>query len=100
MRGVDSQGRRFVERTKTIDISDTGCQLRTAIPLKCGDFVEIKLVPPKGVAAPEETAKKFEVVWVEEEETGWSVGVRSFTNEKIWKVSFPSAKSSQEPRLK
>src|ERR1700693_5823770 len=61
--GVDRTGQPFVERTKTEDISDTGCRLVTAMAVKRGDMVNIRLTNPPGTRFPEELAQQFEVMW-------------------------------------
>jgi hypothetical protein len=87
--GVDGKGEPFVERTKTEDISDTGCRLVTTIPFKSDDVVDIRLAPPPGTRLPVETAVKFEIMWVQSTGTGWSIGARQIQDGEIWKVSFP-----------
>jgi hypothetical protein len=87
--GVDQEGLPFVERTKTEDISETGCGLVTAIPFKSGDLVDIRLTSPPGTRLPEENALKFEIRWVKPTGTGWSIGARKIQDGEIWKVSFP-----------
>jgi hypothetical protein len=98
--GVDEEGRTFVERTKTEDISETGCRFHTHVPLRCGDRLEIKMLPPVGLSFTEELTQQFEVMWVEEDDKGWSVGACKSTKGKIWKVSFPPPKSPHDPRSK
>jgi hypothetical protein len=98
--GFDEKGRSFVERTKTEDISEFGCRLNTSFHMKCGDQVQIKLIAPQGAKFPEEPAQQFEVMRVDKEKSGWSIGARKSTNEKLWKVTFPPPKSSPEPRSK
>jgi hypothetical protein len=98
--GFDLKGNPFVERTRTEEISESGCCLSTRVPLKCGDLLDIKLASPGGEMSPEESAHQCEVLWVTEGKTGWSVGVRTLQREKIWKVSFPPSKSSFEPHSK
>jgi hypothetical protein len=97
-KGVDEEGRTFIDRAKTEDISESGCRFKTKVPLRRGDRLEIKLIPPPGTDLPEQTSQPFEVMWVEEEEKGWSVGARKTTKEKIWKVSFPPPKPPHDPR--
>lgn len=87
--GVDRKGHRFVERTKTEDISDRGCRLFTTVPLTCGDLINIRLLIPEGTTLPEESAQQFEIMWVAPARTGWSIGARKVLGGKIWKVSFP-----------
>jgi hypothetical protein len=87
--GVDQRGHPFVERTKTEDISDTGCRLVTTIPFQCGDTVDIRLVRPPGTTLPEESTRKFEIVSVQPIGSGWSIGVHKIQDGEIWKVSFP-----------
>ena len=92
--GVDEKGQPFTDRTKTDDISATGCRLVTAIPLKCGDLVDIRLTAPEGSRLPPEIAQQFEIMWVHPVKSGWSVGARKMQDGKIWKVSFPPPRSS------
>ena len=87
--GIGQNGHPFVEQTRTNNISDEGCRLRTNIHLESGDLINIKLIVPNKREQMEEKAQPFEVVWVSPEETGWSVGARKISPEKIWKVSFP-----------
>jgi hypothetical protein len=98
--GVDRSGCAFVERTKTEDISDTGCRLFTTIPFKRGDLLDIKLVPPYGEKLPQENAWPFEIIWAKPTKSGWSVGARQIHGEKIWKVLFPAVKRSSETPAK
>jgi hypothetical protein len=87
--GIDAKGKPFVERTKTDDISATGCRLVTTIPVKCGDLVDIRLTVPEGSRLPPESAHQFEIMWVHPVRSGWSVGAHQLHEGKIWKVSFP-----------
>lgn len=98
--GVDEEGRTFVERTRTEDISETGCRFHTQVLLRSGDRIEIKVVPPGGQNFAAEPAQQFEVMWVEEKEKGWSIGARKCIKGKIWKVTFPPPKSPHDPRSK
>ena len=92
--GKDRNGQPVVEKTKTDDISDQGCRLVTTIPVKRGDVVDIRPTNPPGESLPEESAQQFEIMWVHATNSGWSVGARKVHDGKIWKVSFPPAKSS------
>ncbi len=98
--GVDEEGRTFVERTRTEDISDTGSRFHTHVPLRCGERLEIKVIPPAGLNFTEEPAQQFEVMWVEEDDKGWNIGVRKSTKGRIWKVTFPPPKPPHDPRSK
>jgi PilZ domain len=92
--GVDQEGQPFLERTKTEDISDTGCRLLTTIPVKCGDLLDIRLTTAEGTRLPEESALQFEIMWVHPTKSGWSIGTRQIQDGKIWKVSFPPPRAS------
>ena len=87
--GIDRDGRQFLERTKTEDISESGCRLQTKIPLETGTIVTIKLIAPPAVRSPEEIPVKFEIVWVAPENEGWTLGVRKVHQDKMWRVTFP-----------
>lgn len=92
--GVDGNGHPFTERTKTEDISDSGCRLLTTNSLKRGDHVDIRLAIPEGTRLPDESAQQFEVMWVHPTKAGWSIGARKTQDGKIWKVSSPPPRSS------
>lgn len=83
-----------MERTKTEDISETGCRLDTKVPVKCGDIVEIKLMAPPGTHLPEETPHQFEIMWVQPTKAGRSIGARKIRDGEIWKVTFPPPRTS------
>jgi PilZ domain len=100
IKGVDHDGRPFIERTKTENISDMGCRIRTEVHLKAGDTVEIRIIPPEGVAPPAEEAHRFKVMWVARRPSGWSVGARMLEPGKLWKVNFPVNKKPSEPSSK
>ncbi len=87
--GVDREGLPFSERTRTEDISDRGCRLEMNAPVNRGDLVDIRLIAPPGPKFPREDPHKFEVMWVQEKTSGWSIGAREIHDERIWKVSFP-----------
>ena len=92
--GVDRNGRPFIERTKTDDISESGCRLVTSVPLNCGDLIDIKLKLPPGASFPEESPQQFEVMWVHPIKSGWTIGARNIHGKQVWKVSFPPPKLS------
>ncbi len=96
--GFDQNGRPFVDRTRTENISESGCNLITSVPLQCGDLLNIKLIPPAGETLPEEDAHPFEVVQSSKEGAGWRTGVRQLRQEKVWKVSFPPRNPASEPQ--
>jgi hypothetical protein len=98
--GLDRTGRFFTERTKTGDISKTGCRFDLRTPVKRGDVVAIKLLPPRKAKLPEERPLLFEIVWAVSRKTGWTVGTRKLQDDNIWKVIFPPANQSSEPSAK
>ena len=87
--GIDKHGRKFVERTKTEDISEAGCRMNVKSPLRSGDFVDIKLVPPPAVRAEDGNSMRFQIVWVQPVDEGWTIGVQKVDKDKMWKVTFP-----------
>jgi len=91
--GFDRQGRSFVERTRTLDISESGCRIVTNAPLAPGDVISIRLLVPGGDDVSQETtACPFEVVWVEHFDSGWTAGAQKLAGNKPWKVTFPPDK--------
>jgi len=90
--GVDKHGRKFMERTKTEDISDAGCRMHIKSPLRSGDFVDIQLVPPPAVRSADGNSMRFQIVWVQPENGGWAIGAKKVDKEKMWKVTFPHSR--------
>ena len=91
--GTDRQGRTFAERTRTLDISESGCRIVTNAPLAPGDVISIRLLVPDGVDDPQEkTVCPFEVIWVEHFDSGWTAGTQKLAGNKPWKVTFPPDK--------
>ncbi len=97
---MDHNGNPFIERTKTENISDMGCRIRTQVHLRAGDTLEIQLILPEDIASPAEEAHRFRVMWVARRSSGWSVGVRMLDPGKFWKVTFPVNQKPAEPSAK
>ncbi|HVA95868.1 MAG TPA: PilZ domain-containing protein [Candidatus Dormibacteraeota bacterium] len=100
MSGIDHNGQPFIERTKTENISDTGCRIRTDVRLRAGDTVDVRMILPEDVTPSKEEAHKFKVMWVARRTSGWSIGARMLQPGKLWKVTFPVSKKSSEPSAK
>ena len=100
MSGIDYNGQPFIERTKTENISDTGCRIRTEVHLKAGDTVDVRLILPEDAKPSTEEARRFMVMWVARRPSGWSIGARMVQPGKFWKVTFPASKKSSEPSAK
>jgi hypothetical protein len=91
--GFDQIGHPFTERTRTEDISETGCRFDLLTPVKRGSVVTIELLLPSNIKLPEEKPGLFEIVWTVARTIGWTVGTRKLIGDKIWKVTFPQHSS-------
>jgi hypothetical protein len=98
--GTDRAGATFTERTKTLDISESGCRIETALHLERGDIISIKLLVPGG-NQPDIEPQYFRIMWVARKSVAGTstltVGARKLDGEKLWKVSFPPVKSAADP---
>src|SRR5262249_16639099 len=73
IRGMNSAGECFIERTKTQDISEFGCRIETEMPLSRGDVIAIKLLAPD---AEDSEPQLFEIIWTLRDPTGGTAGAR------------------------
>ncbi len=87
--GFDHSGRLFSEKTKTQDISETGCRFVLRTPLARGDVVAIKIVSQSDEALPSTKALLFQIAWVRRQGDGWMAGALKLQPDKLWRVAFP-----------
>jgi hypothetical protein len=99
--GFDPTGRLFTEQTKTLDISEFGCRFDLHTPVRSGNVLALRLLPPAKSTLPEGNPLLFEVIWSVSRRTGWTVGTRKLQDDKMWKVvTFPLANQSSKPAAK
>ncbi len=91
--GLDSSWRFFTERTKTVDISETGCRFYLKARPKPGDVVAIRLVSPQDIRPNLEKQFLFEIAWVAPEGDAWVVGASKLQPENIWHMVFPPSQT-------
>ena len=98
--GATRENRPFAERTRTSDVSESGCRFITDLPLVRGDIVSIRVVLPDGVGLfLEETACPFEIMWAEQSGKRWNVGARKLVASKPWKaITFPPERQPPQPK--
>jgi hypothetical protein len=93
--GFDRTGRLFTERTKTVDISEFGCRFDLHTPVKTGNVVALRLLPPSKESLPKGKPSLFEVMWSVSQRGGWTVGTRKVQNDEMWNVvTFPPTDKS------
>jgi len=93
--GFDRTGRLFSEKTKTLDISETGCRFLLKTPLVGGDVIAIRSITKTDSSPAVRKAVLFQVMWASREENAWAVGALKLQAEKIWRVAFPPSTSSE-----
>ncbi len=91
--GLDSSGHFFTERTKTMDISETGCRFYLKARLKPGDVLAIRLIRPQDSRPNQEKQFLFEIAWVAPEGDAWVVGAAKLQPENIWHMVFPHSQT-------
>jgi hypothetical protein len=89
--GIDCEGREFIERTKTEDISDSGCCVRTSVAVEKGSVLTVRLISPPAVLDSEEQVKQYEIIWSAQDDRGWTLGLKNLHSENPWKVRFPES---------
>ncbi len=94
--GFDRTARLFSERTKTTDISEVGCRfLAKKTRLAPGDVVAIKLLSRGDEQSSASKPLLFQIIWVQRELEGWTVGALKLQPENIWHVTFPPANQTK-----
>ena len=72
------------ERTTTLDISENGCRVATALPLARGDVINVALLGPPD-ASVEVRARWFEVMWTNKETNPRTIGIKQISGDSLWK---------------
>lgn len=86
--GFDSNGRFFVTRTVTHNISEGGCCLLLEGEPEPGGVLAIRVIQNDGQLHPQKPLL-FQVAWIEAEEGHWLIGARKLQPDNIWHVAFP-----------
>jgi hypothetical protein len=87
--GLDSSQKLFVERTVTLDVSETGCRFRLKTHLVQGEVVAIRLLTETEATGSAKPPILFEVAWVDHADDEWHAGAKKLQPSDIWHMNFP-----------
>jgi hypothetical protein len=82
--GIDRQGRAFHERTSTTNVSAWGCGFRISVELDIDDIVALQASPIENGGAATTRQSLFQIVRVNREADGWTVGAWKVDSENFW----------------
>ena len=89
--GFDRTGQFFSGYAMTANISERGCRFDLLYELLPGDAILVRLARPSGRFCGESRPIPFEIVWIEPNEHGWTVGAAKLRSEH-----FPSPRLTPE----
>lgn len=87
--GFDVAGKFFVEPTKTIDISETGCAFRLTRRVERGGIIAIKVMNTKNNAAS--SPLMYQIARATAQRDGWIHGAAKLQTRSLWSIVFSGA---------
>ena len=87
--GFDVGSRFFVERTETIDISETGCAFRLTRRVERGGIIAIKVMNTKNDAAS--SPLMYQIARATPHGRGWILGAAKLQPRSLWSIAFSDA---------
>lgn len=94
--GLDLEGKFFCERTRTVDVSESGCSFQLKNGVERGSIVAIRV---NTTSTKDEVANKrpflYQVARSEKQSEGWVIGAAKLQRESIWLVVF---RTTNEPQ--
>jgi PilZ domain len=79
--GREPKGGLFQDQAVTIDVNEAGCRFDLERQLNRGDVVTIRVVQS---CSASNRPTRFQVVWAEPADLGWTIGVMKLRDEAIW----------------
>ncbi|MFZ0211446.1 MAG: PilZ domain-containing protein [Candidatus Acidiferrales bacterium] len=87
--GFDLAGRFFSERTKTVDISESGCSFHLKNDIARGSIVGIRIKSEAEDGSALRRPLLYQVARSEHVQSDWIVGAAKLQPESIWLAFFP-----------
>lgn len=102
--GFDARGRFFTERTKTLDVSESGCRFRVRAELEKDSAISVRVIQRRNGMMMDDPPVLFRVVWArhtnpghpasgrtdpDRGEPGWTVAGAKLQPVQLWTVGFP-----------
>jgi hypothetical protein len=96
--GFGRDGRFFIEETRTVDVSESGCSFTLKRAVERGGILAIKVRAGEGenVKSPLSKPLLYQVARAVDEENGWIIGAAKLQPESIWNVAFPHAREPKQ----
>jgi len=94
--GLDPNGKFFCQRTRTVDVSESGCSFQLKNGVERGSVVAIRV----STTAKDEVANKkpflYQVARSERQTDSWIVGAAKLQRESIWFAVFRKPRQPQK----
>jgi len=87
--GFDARGRFFTERTKTLDVSESGCRLELRAEVEKHSAISVRVIRRRNGMMMDDPPVLFRVVWVRHTNPGWMIAGAKLQPVQLWTVGFP-----------
>lgn len=87
--GFDVRARFFTERTKTLDVSDSGCRFELRVEIEKHSAISVRVIRRRNGMMMDDPPVLFRVVWVRHTHAGWMVAGTKLQPVRLWTVGFP-----------
>jgi PilZ domain len=87
--GYDLEAKFFSERTRTIDISESGCCFHLDRAVKRNGVIAIKIVRTHHNNEKLDRPMLYQVARIAKEPEGWTIGAAKLQSDSLWCVAFP-----------
>jgi hypothetical protein len=87
--GFDVRGRFFTERTKTLDVSDSGCRFQLRAEIEKHSAISVRVIRRRNGMMMDDPPVLFRVVWIRRTNPGWMVAGAKLQPVRLWTVGFP-----------
>ena len=84
--GITGDGSVFHVTVQTRNVSRWGCGFLSPIELRKDDIVAVRVASPEDAGVAKRPTIRFQVVRVEREKDGWSVGAWKMDNDDVWGI--------------
>ena len=84
--GINGEGSVFHVTVQTRNVSRWGCGFLSPIELRKDDIVAVRVASPEDAGVAKRPAIRFQVVRVEREGDGWSVGAWKVDHDDVWGI--------------
>lgn len=94
--GLDFDGKFFCERTKTVDVSESGCSFELKNGVERGSVVAIRVSTTTKKDVSNKKPFLYQVARSEQQRGRWVVGAAKLQHDSVWLVVFRNPKQPQK----